>query len=125
MRRKPLFLALGGVALVAGLVIADRVLFGFSGPLASLQRAFARAPAAEVRWSVVGRDFGGVTDIQFVPGSEKRALVDALLTLPNVTVPGPNSLSHVVVTAAPMGSPSSRTLPYNQSCGGTSARNVV
>lgn len=75
MRRKLPFVAIGGVAIIAGLVVADRVLFGFSGPLARVQRTFARAPAAEVRWSVVGRDFGGVTDIQFVPGSNKRALV--------------------------------------------------
>lgn len=75
MRRKPLFIALGSVALVAGVVVADRILFGFSGPLASVQRAFAQSPAGEVSWSVVGRDFGGVTDIQFVPGSSKRALV--------------------------------------------------
>jgi len=59
-----------------GLVFADRMLFGFSGPLAKVQRALTRGPTAgDVSWSVVGRDFGGVTDIQFVPGSSKRAIV--------------------------------------------------
>ena len=75
MRRKLLYCVFGGIALCAGLVIADRLLFGFSGPLAGVQRAFARDPAGEVSWVVVGRDFGEVTDIQFVPGSSKRALV--------------------------------------------------
>ncbi|HEU5076023.1 MAG TPA: PQQ-dependent sugar dehydrogenase [Polyangiaceae bacterium] len=76
MRRKLLWVASAGAVVVVGLVVADRMLFGFSGPLAPVQRTLARtSSSAEVGWSVVGRDFGGVTDIQFVPGSNKRALV--------------------------------------------------
>ncbi|HEY6727735.1 MAG TPA: PQQ-dependent sugar dehydrogenase [Polyangiaceae bacterium] len=76
MRRRLLFVIIGGVVFAIGLVVADRVLFGFSGPLAGVQRTLSRAPTnSGVSWSVVGRDFGGVTDLQFVPGSAQRALV--------------------------------------------------
>lgn len=76
MRRKHLFIATGVAALAVGLVVTDRLLFGFSGPLAPVQRTLVGSPATgEVGWTVVGRDFGAVTDIQFVPGSRRRALV--------------------------------------------------
>lgn len=76
MRRKLLVLALGASLLGAGVVGADRLFFGFSGPLASVQRTLASTPtAASVGFDVVGRDFNEVTDIQFVPGSVKTAIV--------------------------------------------------
>lgn len=76
MRRKLLIAATAGLAVILGLVLVDRMLFGFSGPLAGVQRALAPGLTnATVSWSVVGRDFGSVTDIQFVPGSNKRAIV--------------------------------------------------
>ena len=76
MRRKLLIISLAAVLIGAGVVCADRLFFGFSGPLASVQRTLARAPAtAAVGFDVVGRDFNEVTDIQFVPGSVKSAIV--------------------------------------------------
>src|SRR6187399_2620119 len=76
MRRKLLVIASSALLIGAGVVCADRLFFGFSGPLASVQRALASAPtAASVDFDVVGRDFNEVTDIQFVPGSIKTAIV--------------------------------------------------
>jgi glucose/arabinose dehydrogenase len=76
MRRKLLVIALGILLVGAGVVCADRLLFGFSGPLAGVQRRLASAPTtASLDFDVVGRDFHEVTDIQFVPGSVKTAIV--------------------------------------------------
>ena len=48
----------------------------------------------------------------YVPAAEKLAVVMSVLTLPNVTVPGPLTLDQVVVTALPAGKPSSATVPF-------------
>ena len=48
----------------------------------------------------------------YVPAAEKLAVVMSVLTLLNVTVPGPLTLDQVVVTALPVGKPSSVTVPF-------------
>src|SRR5947199_407696 len=46
----------------------------------------------------------------YVPDVEKAAVVLSALTFPNVTVPGPLNLDHVVVRV-PLGKPSSVAVP--------------
>jgi hypothetical protein len=47
----------------------------------------------------------------YVPAIEKLAVVPSTLALPNVTVPGPLNLDHVVVRVLPAGNPSSLAVP--------------
>jgi hypothetical protein len=55
----------------------------------------------------------------YAPGAENDAVVDNAEAFPNVTVPGPDTRDHVVVTAAGgFGRPSSDALPDNDAVAG-------
>ena len=54
-----------------------------------------------------------------MPATEKLALVSTAFAFPKVTVPGPLTFDHVVVTAAGgFGSPSSVTVPSSDALAG-------
>lgn len=75
-RSRLLWSAGGALGLLVLFVVVDRALFGYSGPLSRVQRVLGGESAhATVALSVVARGFREVTDIQFVPGSSKTAIV--------------------------------------------------
>ena len=54
----------------------------------------------------------------YVPATLKDAVVDVLFAAPNVTVPGPLTLLHVMFSVLPDGKPSSTAVPLRLATAG-------
>jgi hypothetical protein len=61
----------GAIAVLAVALGVDFATQGYAGWFGAIHRKLARAEpnASVIAWTVVGRGFSKVTDIQFVPGS--------------------------------------------------------